>query len=538
MRALPKIPSLPHPYWVANAEKSSPSVRRVTTSALESAIERGDVDFIYQMFATTARDLAQTGQGKELIKLSKYAGDQSIDGKALQKAFSLMGYLVELDYTTAMAIALELEIEKEKTNIKDFIAKMIAFARAFTNFANGDLANTNKEITYALTSPVLTTDLGGVDKPGLVRMRALIEHLYSDLPALRQSLTQIENLVDEFGGTNIAHHQIAIKALNYYEEGNYIKASEFAKMGVASAEANGYVGLSAPLECKYIVARTLFEFAKLDQALIELDELKKDAKDNKSVLFYVLAETFAIRILTAQSKVAEALERLNNLHLEVDPIAKQNDLAWLIDVTELFIRFILGDVARAQILIERSPDLPYVRQVKLALAGNAGMKTSTKDEVLNLPESTFKEQIYKYLYLAEFKAEGGTGPKDWMKKALEIGEITGCREMFIRQGNHHINLIIEITKEQPSMFLEELVRDCVKRLNQRSQADKASSENLTSREIEVLKHLGTGKSIEAIGKTLHISKNTMKTHLRNIYRKLEVAGRSEAVVKGKKLLLV
>jgi ATP/maltotriose-dependent transcriptional regulator MalT len=125
-----------------------------------------------------------------------------------------------------------------------------------------------------------------------------------------------------------------------------------------------------------------------------------------------------------------------------------------------------------------------------------------------------------------------------MKKALEIGEITGCREMFIRQSNHHINLIIEITKEQPSMFLEELVRDCVKRLNQRSQADKASSENLTSREIEVLKHLGTGKSIEAIGKTLHISKNTMKTHLRNIYRKLEVAGRSEAVVKGKKLLLV
>jgi ATP/maltotriose-dependent transcriptional regulator MalT len=30
----------------------------------------------------------------------------------------------------------------------------------------------------------------------------------------------------------------------------------------------------------------------------------------------------------------------------------------------------------------------------------------------------------------------------------------------------------------------------------------------------------------------------MKTHLRNIYRKLEVAGRSDAVVKGKKLLLV
>ena len=396
---------------MAGHSTPSPSVRRVTTSALEAAIERGDVDFIYQMFATTARDLAQTGQGKELIRLSKYAGDQSVDGKALQKAFSLMGYLVELDYSTAQALALELEIEKEKTNIKDFIAKMIAFARAFINFANGDLVKANNEITYALTSPVLTTDLGGVDKPVLVRMRALIEHLYSDLPALHQSLTQIENLVDEFGGTNIAHHQIAIKALNYYEEGNYIKASEFAKMGVASAEANGYVSLSAPLDCKYIVSRTLFEFGKLDQAIIELEELKKDSKDNKSVLFYVLAETFAIRILTAQSKVAEALERLNDLHLEIDSIAKQNDLAWLIDVTELFIRFILGDTARAQILIERSPDLPYVRQVKLALAGNAGMKTSTKDEVLNLPESTFKEQIYSICILQSLKLKVAQGQR-------------------------------------------------------------------------------------------------------------------------------
>ena len=95
----------------------------MTTSALEKAIERGDVDFIYQMFATTARDLAQTGQGKELIKLSKYAGDQSVDGLALQKSFALMGHLVELDFTVAQAMALELEIEKDKTNISDFLEK-------------------------------------------------------------------------------------------------------------------------------------------------------------------------------------------------------------------------------------------------------------------------------------------------------------------------------------------------------------------------------------------------------------------------------
>jgi DNA-binding CsgD family transcriptional regulator len=490
------------------------------------------------MFATTARDLAQTGQGRQLIELSKYAGDQSVDGLALQKAFSLMGHLVELDFTVAQAIALELEIEKEKTNIKDFLEKMIAFTRAYTQFANGNLVEAKEEITFALTSPVVTTDLGGVDKPGLIRMRAVIEHIYSDHSALKTSQSDVEDLINEFGGTNIAHHQIAIKALNYYEEGNYLKAHDSAKMGLASAEANGYVGLTAPLDCKYILARTLFEFAKLDQALIELEELKLEAKSNKSWLYYVLAESFAIRILTAQSKIPEALVRLNDLNIEIELLPVKNDIAWLIDVTELFIRFILGDIARAKVLIARSPDLPYVRQLKSALDEKAGLRTLTREKVLELPEKTFKEQMYKYLYLAEFKAESRQTPKSWMKKALEIGEITGTREFFIRQGDHYLNLMIAIANEEPSTYLEELVKDATKRFNQRAEASKASSENLTSREIDVLKHLATGKSIEDIGKALHISKNTMKTHLRNIYRKLEVSGRTEAVVKGQKLLLV
>jgi ATP/maltotriose-dependent transcriptional regulator MalT len=50
--------------------------------------------------------------------------------------------------------------------------------------------------------------------------------------------------------------------------------------------------------------------------------------------------------------------------------------------------------------------------------------------------------------------------------------------------------------------------------------------------------LNSDKSIEQIGKTLHISKNTMKTHLRNIYKKLEVKDRGQAAQIAKKKMLV
>jgi ATP/maltotriose-dependent transcriptional regulator MalT len=53
-----------------------------------------------------------------------------------------------------------------------------------------------------------------------------------------------------------------------------------------------------------------------------------------------------------------------------------------------------------------------------------------------------------------------------------------------------------------------------------------------------LKHLTTGNPISAIAKQLHISQNTMKTHLRNVYRKLDVDGRHTAVDKARKLLLI
>jgi DNA-binding CsgD family transcriptional regulator len=67
---------------------------------------------------------------------------------------------------------------------------------------------------------------------------------------------------------------------------------------------------------------------------------------------------------------------------------------------------------------------------------------------------------------------------------------------------------------------------------------KSESPVLTKREIEIVKHLESGKPITAIGASLHISHNTMKTHLKNVYRKLGADGRDEAVEKAKSLGLI
>jgi DNA-binding NarL/FixJ family response regulator len=53
-------------------------------------------------------------------------------------------------------------------------------------------------------------------------------------------------------------------------------------------------------------------------------------------------------------------------------------------------------------------------------------------------------------------------------------------------------------------------------------------EELTRRELEMLRALGRGLSNQAIGKEMWVSEQTVKFHLRNIYRKLGVSNRLEA----------
>jgi DNA-binding NarL/FixJ family response regulator len=56
-----------------------------------------------------------------------------------------------------------------------------------------------------------------------------------------------------------------------------------------------------------------------------------------------------------------------------------------------------------------------------------------------------------------------------------------------------------------------------------------AEENLSAREIEVLQWVARGASNKEIGKTLHISTATVKTHLIHIYGKLGVDDRTAAV---------
>jgi DNA-binding CsgD family transcriptional regulator len=64
------------------------------------------------------------------------------------------------------------------------------------------------------------------------------------------------------------------------------------------------------------------------------------------------------------------------------------------------------------------------------------------------------------------------------------------------------------------------------------------TEPLTARELQTLRLLAQGHTYARIAQKLGISEHTVTTHIRNIYRKLEVGSAANAVSRGFELGLL
>lgn len=71
--------------------------------------------------------------------------------------------------------------------------------------------------------------------------------------------------------------------------------------------------------------------------------------------------------------------------------------------------------------------------------------------------------------------------------------------------------------------------------NQEIDQNKIKELRLSDREYEILLKIAEGLSNKEIGEQLFISENTIKTHVSNLFLKLDVKRRTQAIQRGKEL---
>jgi LuxR family maltose regulon positive regulatory protein len=129
-----------------------------------------------------------------------------------------------------------------------------------------------------------------------------------------------------------------------------------------------------------------------------------------------------------------------------------------------------------------------------------------------------------------------------LSEALAIGYPKEFRRIFLDEGPRMAGLLQTTLSLLPSRSL----RLFVSTLLQSFGSDASSStpelsiqlEALSAQEVRVLRLLVAGLSNTDIARELIVSTNTIKTHLKNIYRKLRVNSREEAREVARELKLV
>jgi LuxR family maltose regulon positive regulatory protein len=129
-----------------------------------------------------------------------------------------------------------------------------------------------------------------------------------------------------------------------------------------------------------------------------------------------------------------------------------------------------------------------------------------------------------------------------LRRALDLAQPQDLKRVFLTEGEDVLRLLKLGRSEWDSPELIDFVDRLLEIAGQSVASGPPSRqgllEPLSPRELEVLHFLPTGLTAEEIAKELVISVNTVRTHLKNLYAKLGVHSRHEAVVCASELDLL
>jgi ATP/maltotriose-dependent transcriptional regulator MalT len=352
---------------------------------------------------------------------------------------------------------------------------------------------------------------------------------YSEMEALVQAAeNESSRTFNDFSHAYLG----AIKAMSLLMKAEFNQAYEMATLSVHNFQRLGIVGLFGPVDLYYVQARCLLEFGQREEAQALFEKTASIAKSWKHWPIYFFSRGTYIRDLALKKHFDLAFEEIKRDRELIESFYFENHLNSIVDLSEMFVRYHSKKWDRFDSLIESALDTRLSRQISNLYNLETHKKSfDSISETLEAP--TPLDEIYKHLFNAGKVIDIESEAIVEMEKALRIGARIGSRETFLRQGPELGGLILKIAVHNPTLYIENLARDMAERIREREEMSTQHGELLTKRELEILRQLSTGRTLTVIAGELHISKNTMKTHLKNLYKKLEADGRDDAVAKGK-----
>jgi LuxR family maltose regulon positive regulatory protein len=142
-----------------------------------------------------------------------------------------------------------------------------------------------------------------------------------------------------------------------------------------------------------------------------------------------------------------------------------------------------------------------------------------------------------------------TNTRTMLERALKLAEPEGYVRLFIDEGMPMAELLEQITNDSlAATYAAKLLAAFPRTENRGLRTEYSGSgvsvlrpqsttlvEPLSSRELEILQLIAEGHSNQAIADRLIIAVSTVKRHINNIYGKLDVQSRTQALLRAREL---
>jgi len=268
-----------------------------------------------------------------------------------------------------------------------------------------------------------------------------------------------------------------------------------------------------------------------------------------------------MRVLQAQGDFEGALEALRKAEMAAQTLPFQ--LAYMVEFrTRRVIQWLaVGDVETASRWAEECRGGSEQEQIALARLRLAQGRGSEAQGVLVEQQGRAEAggrtgRLIEILALqaVALEAQGlSARAGEALSHALSLARSEGYRRIFLDLGQPLFELLERVAageisaRYQPAeptgSYVRELLGDFrqgkeTRALIQPLSMAEALSDPLSGRELQVLALLAEGLSNKEIAGRLVVAPSTVKQHLKNICRKLEVHGRLQAVRRGQELKLL
>lgn len=482
------------------------------------------------------REIAFQSRGEDLRQYGRDLLVRKPDSLAAAEVLDLMAYLVECDFLAAEAKLSTIEFKFKDTKFEAYVDEATSLAATHINFAYGRFNALERSAKRFLNLHELHPNLEQGEYLDVLRLLAQKHMLMDEFEQLSEVYIEVNKYNTEQQSENHFFLINSVTAMYFMSQGEFLKAKEVAISNLEIAKQNNYKGLLTPLDSMYVLARSYLVGAKNDEALRIFGEIKEHAEKVSHWPWYFYSDGYFSRDYAISNRLSEALAIVREEREKLAHFNFSHEMNFIPDVNELYVRHIIKDVERIETLLDRVPNLIMVQQMralKHEWAGEDMLKW-----FMQLPENSPLQKIYKLVAFAEYYEDKERIAIDYMVEALAIAEETGQVEFILRQSRL-FDIILKAITKKPTSFLEYLGSKITERIRSNHEKNQLGIPTpLTARELEIIKHLATGKPISSIANTLHVSMNTMKTHLKNIYRKMDVDGREKAVEKAKELFLI